>query len=126
MPKVTDAHVEAPTTISVILAGVLLKMGAYGILRLNFSILPDATLWAREAMAVFGVINIVYAAFVCMAQRDLKKLIAYSSVSHMGFVLLGMAAFTDEGDLLTQGDLQTRHYQTERRPFRLAGLDHVA
>ncbi len=92
-----DAHVEAPTPVSVILAGVLLKMGAYGILRVNFTILPEATVWARYGMAVFGVINIVYAAFVCMAQRDLKKLIAYSSVSHMGFVLLGMAAFTEQG-----------------------------
>ncbi len=92
-----DAHVEAPTPVSVILAGVLLKMGVYGILRVNFTILPDATLWAATAMAVFGTINIVYGAFVCMAQKDLKKLIAYSSVSHMGFVLLGMAAFTEAG-----------------------------
>ncbi len=92
-----DAHVEAPTPISVILAGVLLKMGVYGILRVNFAILPDETIWAQWGIAVFGVINIVYAAFVCMAQTDLKKLIAYSSVSHMGFVLLGMAAFTDAG-----------------------------
>jgi NADH-quinone oxidoreductase subunit M len=92
-----DAHVEAPTPISVILAGILLKMGAYGILRLNFAILPEATVWAQWGMAIFGTINIVYAAFVCMAQKDLKKLIAYSSVSHMGFVLLGMAAFTDAG-----------------------------
>jgi NADH-quinone oxidoreductase subunit M len=89
-----DAHVEAPTPISVILAGVLLKMGPYGILRFNFGILPDATRWAADAIAIFGVINIVYAAFVCLAQKDLKKLIAYSSVSHMGFTLLGMAAMT--------------------------------
>ncbi|OFX18887.1 MAG: oxidoreductase [Anaeromyxobacter sp. RBG_16_69_14] len=89
-----DAHVEAPTPISVILAGVLLKMGPYGILRFNFAILPDATRWAANAIAIFGVINIVYAAFVCLAQKDLKKLIAYSSVSHMGFTLLGMAAMT--------------------------------
>jgi len=89
-----DAHVEAPTPISVILAGVLLKMGPYGMLRFNYAVLPDATEWAANAIAVFGVINIVYAAYVCLAQRDLKKLIAYSSVSHMGFTLLGMAAMT--------------------------------
>jgi NADH-quinone oxidoreductase subunit M len=92
-----DAHVEAPTPISVILAGVLLKMGIYGILRFNYTMLPDATAWAANAMAVFGVINIVYAAFVCLAQKDIKKLIAYSSVSHMGFSLLGMAAMTPQG-----------------------------
>ena len=92
-----DAHVEAPTPISVILAGVLLKMGIYGILRFNYPLLPDATAWAANAMAIFGVINIVYAAFVCLGQKDLKKLIAYSSVSHMGFSLLGMAAMTPAG-----------------------------
>jgi NADH-quinone oxidoreductase subunit M len=92
-----DAHVEAPTPVSVILAGVLLKMGIYGILRFNYPLLPDATMWAANAIAVFGVINIVYAAFVCLGQTDLKKLIAYSSVSHMGFSLLGMAAMTPAG-----------------------------
>jgi NADH-quinone oxidoreductase subunit M len=92
-----DAHVEAPTPVSVILAGVLLKMGPYGILRFNYPLLPDATAWAATAIAAFGVINIIYAAFVCLAQTDLKKLIAYSSVSHMGFTLLGMAAMTQTG-----------------------------
>src|SRR5712671_2891765 len=92
-----DAHVEAPTPISVILAGVLLKMGIYGILRVNYGVLPEATRWAATAMAVFGTINIVYAAFVCLAQKDLKRMIAYSSVSHMGFCLLGMSAFTQQG-----------------------------
>jgi NADH-quinone oxidoreductase subunit M len=92
-----DAHVEAPTPISVILAGVLLKMGIYGILRVNFPVLPQATQWAANAMAVFGTINIVYAAFVCLAQKDLKRMIAYSSVSHMGFCLWGMASFTQQG-----------------------------
>ncbi|GAC1538511.1 MAG: hypothetical protein NVS3B10_03020 [Polyangiales bacterium] len=92
-----DAHVEAPTAISVILAGVLLKMGIYGILRFNFSILPEATRWAAPAMAAFGVINILYGAFCAMAQEDLKKLVAYSSVSHMGYCLLGAAAMTPQG-----------------------------
>jgi NADH-quinone oxidoreductase subunit M len=92
-----DAHVEAPTAISVILAGVLLKMGVYGIFRINFSILPQATSEAAYWVAILGMINIVYGALCAMAQRDLKKLVAYSSVSHMGFCLLGMASFTPQG-----------------------------
>jgi NADH-quinone oxidoreductase subunit M len=92
-----DAHVDAPTPISVILAGILLKTGMYGILRFNLQMLPDVLWWAAPVIAIFGVINIVYGAFVCLAQKDLKKLIAYSSVSHMGFCLLGMAALTPQG-----------------------------
>lgn len=92
-----DAHVEAPTAISVILAGVLLKMGTYGILRINYPIFPEATLWASTAMAVFGAINIVYGALCAMAQKDFKSLVAYSSISHMGYCLLGMSSFTQEG-----------------------------
>src|SRR5215813_5861396 len=100
-----DAHVEAPTAISVILAGVLLKMGTYGILRINFGILPAATLapWlgghsvAFWLLAAIGTLNIVYGAICAMAQADLKKLVAYSSISHMGYVMLGMAAFTPQG-----------------------------
>lgn len=92
-----DAHVQAPTPISIILAGVLLKMGTYGILRLNYTIFPNATLWASGTIALFGVINIVYGALVAMAQKDLKKLIAYSSVSHMGYVMLGMGGLTAIG-----------------------------
>ncbi len=93
-----DAHVEAPTAISVILAGVLLKMGTYGILRINFSILPQATVYyGPYLLAGLGVVNIIYGALAAMAQKDLKKLIAYSSVSHMGFVMLGMGAFNTAG-----------------------------
>jgi NADH-quinone oxidoreductase subunit M len=92
-----DAHVEAPTAISVILAGVLLKMGTYGMLRFNFGLLPEATQWAAPVVAVFGVINIIYGAFCAMAQEDLKRLVAYSSVSHMGYCLLGMGALTPHG-----------------------------
>src|SRR5712692_10198180 len=93
-----DAHVEAPTAISVILAGVLLKMGTYGILRVNYPILPAAS---HELAWLFlggiGTINIVYGALCAMAQEDYKKLIAYSSISHMGYVMLGMASFTAAG-----------------------------
>jgi NADH-quinone oxidoreductase subunit M len=92
-----DAHVEAPTPISVILAGVLLKMGTYGILRINFPMFPAETLWASTAVAVFGTINIVYGALCAMSQKDFKSLVAYSSISHMGFCLLGMSSFTQEG-----------------------------
>jgi NADH-quinone oxidoreductase subunit M len=92
-----DAHVEAPTAISVILAGVLLKMGIYGLLRINYAMLPEATADAAIWVAILGMINIIYGALCAMAQRDLKKLVAYSSVSHMGFCLLGMASFTQAG-----------------------------
>jgi len=93
-----DAHVEAPTAISVILAGVLLKMGTYGLLRINFGIFPEASAQlAFVFLGVVGAVNIVYGALCAMAQTDLKKLVAYSSVSHMGYVLLGMASLTEQG-----------------------------
>lgn len=90
-----DAHVEAPTAISVILAGVLLKMGTYGILRISYPVLPDMARAFASFFAVIGLISIVYGALCAMAQTDLKKLIAYSSISHMGFVVLGMSVFTN-------------------------------
>lgn len=94
-----DAHVEAPTAVSVILAGVLLKMGTYGMLRISFPMLPDAMRYEVFAygMATLGVINILYGALCAMAQKDLKKLVAYSSISHMGIVLLGMSGLTSLG-----------------------------
>ncbi len=92
-----DAHVEAPTAISVILAGVLLKMGTYGFLRISFPIFPDAMLKFAFPLAVLGFINIVYGALCAMAQTDFKKMIAYSSISHMGVVLLGIAALNTQG-----------------------------
>jgi len=92
-----DAHVEAPTAISVILAGVLLKMGTYGILRVSYPLFPDATMYFMYPMAILGMINIIYGALCAMAQTDFKKLIAYSSISHMGYVLLGMASNTAVG-----------------------------
>ncbi|MBM4130677.1 NADH-quinone oxidoreductase subunit M [bacterium] len=92
-----DAHVEAPTAVSVILAGVLLKMGTYGLLRISYPMLPDQAMWFRGALAVLGAVNILYGAYCAMAQKDMKKLVAYSSVSHMGYVLLGMAAMNSAG-----------------------------
>jgi NADH-quinone oxidoreductase subunit M len=92
-----DAHVEAPTPISMILAGVLLKMGVYGLIRINWSMLPEGTAWAADAVGWLGVASIVYGSLCAMAQTDLKRLVAYSSVGHMGFCLLGLSALTHVG-----------------------------
>jgi NADH-quinone oxidoreductase subunit M len=92
-----DAHVEAPTAASVLLAGILLKMGSYGFLRIALPILPDAAQQWSGFIAALAAISIVYGAAVAFAQTDMKKLVAYSSVSHMGFVMLGIASMTAEG-----------------------------
>ncbi len=92
-----DAHVEAPTPVSMLLAGILLKMGAYGMMRFCWEFLPEAAYELAPWIAAIAVINIVYTAGIALVQKDLKKLIAYSSVSHMGFVLLGLAAMNELG-----------------------------
>ncbi|MEO6521178.1 MAG: NADH-quinone oxidoreductase subunit M [Mucilaginibacter sp.] len=92
-----DAHVEAPTPVSIILAGVLLKVGGYGIIRICLGIFPEVALNGAFWIGLLGVVSILYGALNALAQRDLKRLIAFSSVSHMGFVLLGIASNTAEG-----------------------------
>ena len=92
-----DAHVEAPTAGSVILAGVLLKMGTYGLIRFAFPLFPEAAAFFAPYIAVLAVIGIVYGALVAMVQPDMKKLVAYSSVSHLGFVVLGICAMNANG-----------------------------
>ncbi|HEY0729285.1 MAG TPA: NADH-quinone oxidoreductase subunit M, partial [Pyrinomonadaceae bacterium] len=92
-----DAHTEAPTAGSVILAGVLLKMGTYGLLRFNLALFPNASRWWALPIIVLAVIGIIYGALVAMVQPDVKRLVAYSSVSHMGFVVLGLFSFTELG-----------------------------
>ena len=92
-----DAHVEAPTAGSIILAGVMLKMGTYGLLRFAFPLFPEAALYFAPWLALLAVIGIIYGALVAMVQPDMKKLVAYSSVSHLGFVVLGLAAMNIQG-----------------------------
>ncbi len=93
-----DAHTDAPTEVSVILAGILLKMGAYGLIRICFTLFPQGVHEFSGWLAVIAAINIIYGAGICLVQTDMKKLIAYSSVSHMGVVLLGVAAAAGTGD----------------------------
>jgi NADH-quinone oxidoreductase subunit M len=92
-----DAHVQAPTAGSVILAGVLLKMGTYGLLRFSFPLFPEAAVYFAPWLALLAVIGIIYGALVAMVQPDMKKLVAYSSVSHLGFVVLGICAMNTPG-----------------------------
>src|SRR2546430_1860433 len=101
-----DAHTDAPTEVSVILAGILLKMGAYGLIRVCLTLFPEGVHEFAGWLAVIAAINIIYGAGICLVQTDMKKLIAYSSVSHMGVILLGVAAAAGTGIV----------------PFRMAAL----
>jgi len=116
-----DAHTEAPTAGSVILAGVLLKMGTFGFFRYALPLFPEAALHYRPLLATLAVVGILYGALMCLVQKDMKRLVAYSSVSHMGFVMLGLMALTVEG--LTGGVYQMlNHGISTGALFLLVGL----
>lgn len=110
-----DAHVQAPTIGSVFLAAVLLKMGTYGLIRICLPMFPEASQWAAPVLQIFGVIGVLYGAFCAMAQDDFKKLVAYSSVSHMGYILVGLFAFNS---IAVSGAL----YQMVNHGISAAGL----
>jgi NADH-quinone oxidoreductase subunit M len=116
-----DAHTEAPTAGSIILAGVLLKMGTYGFIRFNLPMFPDASRYYAPAIAVMAIIGIIYGAIVSFAQTDVKKLVAYSSVSHLGFVMLGIFSLNEQG--LAGGILQgVNHGISSGALFFLVGV----
>jgi NADH-quinone oxidoreductase subunit M len=116
-----DAHTEAPTAGSVLLAGVLLKVGAYGLIRFNMTLFPEATRYFATAISVLAVIGIIYGAVCAIAQRDIKRLVAYSSVSHLGFVVLGLFALTEQA--VTGGVLQmVNHGLATGALFLLVGM----
>jgi NADH-quinone oxidoreductase subunit M len=116
-----DAHTEAPTAGSVILAGVLLKLGTYGLLRFGLYLFPDAASFFAPTLVTLGVIGIVYGAIVATMQRDLKRLVAYSSVAHLGFIVLGIFAITTQG--LQGGLIQSvNHGLSTGALFLLVGM----
>jgi NADH-quinone oxidoreductase subunit M len=116
-----DAHTEAPTAGSLILAAVLLKVGAYGLIRFNLGLFPEASDYFRQFVSVLALIGIVYGAVVALIQTDVKRLVAYSSVSHLGFVVLGTFAFTVEG--VTGGVIQmVNHGLSTGALFLLVGM----
>jgi NADH-quinone oxidoreductase subunit M len=116
-----DAHTEAPTAGSLVLAAVLLKVGAYGLIRFNLGLFPEASDYFQEFVSVLALIGIVYGAVVALIQTDVKRLVAYSSVSHLGFVVLGTFAFTVEG--MSGGVLQmVNHGLSTGALFLLVGM----
>jgi NADH-quinone oxidoreductase subunit M len=116
-----DAHTEAPTAGSVLLAGVLLKVGAYGLIRFNLALFPEASRYFATLVSILAVIGIIYGAVVALIQTDVKKLVAYSSVSHLGFVVLGLFAFTQQG--VSGGVLQmVNHGLSTGALFLLVGM----
>jgi NADH-quinone oxidoreductase subunit M len=116
-----DAHTEAPTAGSVLLAGVLLKVGTYGLIRFNLELFPEASRYFADFVSVLAVIGIVYGAVCALMQTDIKRLVAYSSVSHLGFVVLGLFAFTTQG--VTGGVLQmVNHGLATGALFLLVGM----
>lgn len=116
-----DAHTEAPTAGSVLLAGVLLKLGTYGLLRFNLSLFPEASVDAVWIMGILAVVGIVYGAAVAIVQRDLKRLVAYSSVSHLGFIVLGTFALTS-GSLQGAVIQNVNHGLTTGALFLIVGM----
>jgi len=116
-----DAHTQAPTAGSVILAGVMLKLGTYGFLRFGLYLFPAAAVWAAPGLVTLGVIGIIYGAIVAAMQKDLKRLVAYSSVAHLGFIVVGTFALTSQG--LTGGVLQmVNHGISTGALFLLVGM----
>ncbi|MFM7962359.1 MAG: NADH-quinone oxidoreductase subunit M [Actinomycetota bacterium] len=116
-----DAHTQAPTAGSVILAGVLLKMGTYGLLRFGVYLFPEASVWARPVLYTLAVIGIIYGAIAATMQTDLKRLVAYSSVAHLGFIVLGSFALTDQA--VTGGVMQmVNHGVSTGALFLLVGM----
>jgi NADH-quinone oxidoreductase subunit M len=116
-----DAHTQAPTAGSVILAGVMLKLGTYGFLRFGLYLFPEAAVWAAPGLVTLGVIGIIYGAVVAAMQKDLKRLVAYSSVAHLGFIVVGTFALTSQG--LTGGVAQmVNHGISTGALFLLVGM----